>query len=131
MRVRKLILGGLMAVLLLGLVGCGGGDDDGDDNVLGNERANADVVLSDSSPFYDPQKLTIPLNREVAFTVLNEGKKIHNITIPGFAIDMDVEPGKTIEIKLPASSAPRDGFYTLYCKYHQSEGEATRLNIEG
>jgi len=126
-----MVLGGLMVVLLLGLVGCGGGSDDGDDNVLGNERTTADVVVNDESPFYDPEKLEIPLNKDISFTVRNEGKKTHNITIPGFTIDMDVEPGKTIEIKLPAAGAPRDGFYLLYCKYHQFQGEATRLNIEG
>ncbi len=43
---------------------------------------------------------------------------------------MDVQPGETITIKLPATNAPpRDGFYLMYCKYHQSEGEATRINI--
>jgi plastocyanin len=57
---------------------------------------------------------------------------MHNVTIPGFAIDMDVAPGQTISVKLPAiTAAPRDGFYTMYCKYHQSEGEAMRIKIAG
>ncbi len=128
MRLRKLLLGGLMAVLLMSLAGCGGGDND-EDKVLGDLSKNADLVINDKSPFYDPEKLEIPLNREVTFTVFNEGKKIHNITIPGFEIDMDVAPGQSIDIKLPAAQAPRDGFYTMYCKFHQSEGEAMRLNI--
>jgi plastocyanin len=82
-------------------------------------------------PFYDPTDLEVSLNKEVTFTVFNDGKKVHNITIPGFSIDMDVQPGQSIDIKLPAvSAAPRDGFFTMYCKFHQSEGEATRINIK-
>ncbi len=126
MRLRKLLLGGLMAVLLVSLVGCGGGDDD---NVLGGSK-NADLVVNDERPFYEPKNLELVLNREVTFTVFNEGEKVHNVTIPGFEVDMDVAPGQSIDVKLPAvNAAPRDGFYTMYCKFHQSEGEAGRINI--
>ena len=128
MRIRRTVLGGLVVMLLTGLVGCGGGDGE-DDNVLGG-RKTADLVVEDQRPFYDPENLELPLNREVTFTVFNDGKKVHNITIPGFAIDMDVQPKQSIDIKLPATSAPpRDGFYSFYCKFHQSEGEAGRINI--
>ena len=127
MRAKKLVLGGLMVVLLLGLVACGGGSDE--ENVLGGTK-NADLVVSDDDPFYEPKNLEIALNREVTFTVFNEGKDVHNITIPGFEVDMDVAPGQSIDIKLRAiSAAPRDGFFTMYCKFHQSEGEAARINI--
>ncbi len=127
MRLRKMLLGGLITALLVSLVSCGGGGDD--DNGLGS-RNNADLVVNDKDPFYEPKNLELVLNREVTFTVFNEGKKVHNITIPGFEIDMDVQPGQSIDIKLPAvSAAPRDGFYTMYCKFHQSEGEAGRINI--
>lgn len=127
MRARKLVLGGLIVAMLLGLVACG--DGDGDNNVLGGAET-ADLVVSDEHPFYEPTSLEIPLNRQVTFTVFNEGEELHNITIPGFAIDMDVAPNSSIEITIPATSEPpRDGFYTVYCKYHQSEGEALRLTI--
>lgn len=127
MRVRKLVLGGLIAAMLLGLVACG--DDGDDDNVLGGAET-ADLVVTDEHPFYEPTSLELPLNREVTFTVFNDGEDMHNITIPGFSIDQDVAPKTSVEIKIPATTeAPRDGFYTVYCKYHQSEGEALRLNV--
>jgi plastocyanin len=127
-RARKMVLGGLMVVLLLGLVGCGS-DSDSDDNRLGS-AGTADLVINDEFPFYDNKTLELPRGREITFTVFNEGNDLHNITIPGFTIDMDVQPGQTIEIKLPATSeAPRDGFWTMYCKYHQHEGEAGRIEL--
>lgn len=126
MRVRKTILGGLVVVLLLGLVACGGGEED---NLLGGAKT-ADLVVEDDYPFYDPTKLELPMNREVTFTVFNKGEMVHNIVIPDLNVDMDVQPKSSVEIKLPAvSAAPRAGFFTVYCKYHQAEGEALRLNV--
>ncbi len=126
MRAKNMVLGGLMVVLLLALVGCGGGSDD---DVLGGAK-NADLVVEDKDPYYEPKNLEIALNREVTFTVFNKGKEVHNITIPGFEVDMDVTPGQSIDIKLRAINAePRDGFFSFYCKFHQSEGEAGRIKI--
>ncbi len=124
------MVGGLMMVLLVSLVGCGSDSKDRDGVLGGSGPQNADLVITNSFPFYEPKDLTIPLNRDITFTVLNDTKAVHNITIPGFTIDMDVEAGKTVTIKLPATNtAPRDGFFTMYCKFHQAQGEATRINI--
>ena len=126
MRAKNMVLGGLMVVLLLTSVGCGGGSDD---DVLGGAK-NADLVVEDKDPYYEPKNLEIALNREVTFTVFNKGKEVHNITIPGFEVDMDVAPGQSIDIKLRAINAePRDGFFSFYCKFHQSRGEAGRIKI--
>ncbi|HTJ76697.1 MAG TPA: cupredoxin domain-containing protein [Acidimicrobiales bacterium] len=117
-------------VLLVTLTGCGGSSSK--TTVLGGKNLTADVVVDkvDGLHTYDPKKLTIELNKEVSFTVLNKDKVVHNVTIPDFAIDMDVQPGQRIEVKLPAvAQAPRDGFFLFYCKYHQSEGEAGRIEV--
>ena len=129
MRARKTVLTGLIVVMALGLAACGDDGDD-DDTVLGGRAETADLVINDKLPFYEPTKLEVPLNREVTFSVFNDGEEMHNITIPALSIDMDVPPKQTVDIKLPAiSEAPRDGFFTVYCKFHQSEGEALRLEI--
>jgi hypothetical protein len=124
------MLGGLMMVLLVSLAGCGSDSKKADD-VLGATKAkNADLVLNDTMPFYEPKELQLPLNKDVTVTVRNDGKKLHNITIPGFVVDTDVAPGQTVEIKIPAvAAAPRDGFFLMYCKYHQFQGELTKINI--
>jgi plastocyanin len=127
-RARKAVLGGLIVVMLLGLAGCGG--NGGKDKGLLGGAGTASLVVHDTMPFYDPGSLEIPLNKDIVFTVYNDGKKVHNITIPGFGVDVDMQPGQSVEIKLPAiNAAPRDGFYTMYCKYHQSEGEQSRITV--
>lgn len=128
MRAKKAVLGGLIVVMLLGLAGCGGSDSD--DNVLGG-KATADLVINDDkAPFYDHSTLKMPLDREITFTVFNDAKKMHNIVIPAFDIDMDIPPGQTVSVKIPAvKEAPRDGFFSFYCKYHQAEGEQGRIDI--
>jgi plastocyanin len=128
-RARVTMAGLLGLVMLVTLTGCGGSSKT---EVLGGKNSTADVVVDkvDGLHTYDPKKLTIQLNKEVSFTVLNKDKIVHNVTIPDFAIDMDVQPGERIEVKLPAvAQAPRDGFFLFYCKYHQAEGEAGRIEV--
>jgi plastocyanin len=128
-RTKRAVLGGLVAVMIMGLVACGGG---GDDNVLGG-RGTADlVIVDDKPPFYDNGTLKLRLNQEVSFTIFNDGKQTHNIVIPAFDIDMDIPSKQSVTVKIPAvSQPPRDGFFSFYCKYHQSQGEQGRIEIMG
>jgi plastocyanin len=88
------------------------------------------VEKTDVLTVFNPKKLEIQLNKDVSFTVLNKDTVAHNVTIPAFTVDMDVQPGQVITVKIPAvSSAPRDGFFSFYCKYHQTVGEAGRITV--
>ena len=86
---------------------------------------------------YDPNELEINLNEETTFTFLNKDNTVHNITVPGLsndieqnAIEVDVAPGQRGTLKLPkVTTAPRDGFFLFYCKYHQTQGMSGRLKI--
>jgi plastocyanin len=122
---------GLMGVvMLLGLSGCG--SSSAKTTSLGGASQSADIVISksESVPRFDPNKVSIPLNKDVTFTVLNKDTEVHNITIPGVVVDMDIAPGQRVEVKIPAvSQAPRDGFFLFYCKYHQQAGETGHINI--
>ncbi len=121
-RTRMVTAGLLGLVMLIGLTGCGGGGSS-------DSGKRADVTV-DSTDRFSPNKVSISLNQEDSFTFLNKDKKVHNVTIPAFAIDMDVQPGQRIEVKIPAvKQAPRDGFFGFYCKFHQTEGESGRIDI--
>ncbi|MDQ6725993.1 MAG: cupredoxin domain-containing protein [Actinomycetota bacterium] len=120
-RTRTVMTGLLGLVMLLGLTGCGGSS-----SATGKR---ADVTV-DSTNRFTPNTVEISLNHEDSFTFLNKDKIVHNVTIPDFAIDMDIQPGQRIDVKIPSiSTVPRDGFISFYCKYHQSQGESGRINI--
>lgn len=121
-RARTAMAGLMGLVMLIGMTACGGGGSS--DN---GKRADVTVDRTDR---FTPNKVEISLNQADSITFLNKDKKVHNVTVPNFAIDMDIQPGQRIEVKIPSiSSVPRDGFIGFYCKYHQTEGEAGRINI--
>jgi plastocyanin len=124
---RTAVSGFVGLTMVFGMAACGGGDGD---------KLTADVTM-DETLRYDPNELEINLNEESTFTFLNDDNKVHNITVPGLsndieqnAIEVDVEPGQRGTLKLPkVTTAPRDGFYLFYCKYHQTQGMSGRLKI--
>lgn len=126
---KTVISGFLGLTMAFGLAACGGGGDD---------ELTADVTMAmDETLRYEPNELDMNLNEETTFTFLNKDDKVHNVTVPALsndaeqnAIEIDVAPGQRGTLKLPkVTTAPRDGFFLFYCKYHQSEGMSGRLKI--
>ena len=124
----KTVVSGLLALTMtFGMAACGGGGDD---------ELTADVTM-DETMRYDPDELEMNLNEETTFTFLNKDDEVHNVTVPALsndieqnAIEIDVQPGERGTLKLPqVTTAPRDGFFLFYCKYHQTEGMSGRIKI--
>ena len=111
---RRALTGIIAVVMVLGLAGCGGGDDD--DNVLGNR---ADVVITEMG--FEPDELEMPVNQEVSFRIANEDDRPHTFTLTFLDIEQEIPAGATADIRLRAPEVPRDGFYSFYSKDHQSE----------
>ena len=124
---KTVISGFLGLAMTFGMAACGGG---------GGDELTADVTMDDTLR-YDPSSLEIDLNTESTFTFLNKDNEVHNITVPALSndaeqnpIEVDVQPGQRGTLKLPkVTTAPRDGFFLFYCKYHQTEGMSGRLKI--
>ena len=110
---RRALTGIIAAVMVLGLAGCGGGDDD---NVLGNR---ADVVITEQG--FEPDELEMPVNQEVNFRIANEDDRPHTFTLTFLDIEQEIPAGGSADIKLRAPEVPRDGFYSFYSKNHQNE----------
>jgi plastocyanin len=123
------VLGGVVVAMLLGSGACGGGG--------GSSDKRADVTVKANTLRFEPDELDISLNKEDTFTFANNDNVVHNVTIPALsndkeqnAIDMDMKPGERIAVKIPAvGTAPRDGFFLFYCKYHQTSGMSGRIKI--
>lgn len=126
-RARLAVSGLLVLTLAGGMSACGGG---------GGDELTADIS-ADSTHRYSPNELEVNLNEESTFTFRNKDKTVHNITVPGLsndiqqnAVEVDVQPGERGSFKLPKiASAPRDGFFLFYCKYHQTEGMSGKIKI--
>jgi plastocyanin len=124
---KTVISGFLGLTMTFGMAACGGG---------GGDKLTADVTM-DGTLRFDPSELKINLNEESTFTFLNKDNKVHNITVPALsndieqtAIEIDVQPGQRGTLKLPkVTTAPRDGFFLFYCKYHQTQGMSGKLKI--
>jgi len=131
MQVKRFVRTGLvMAVLIVGLIGCGDGDDDS--KSVGSRSSSPDVVASDGPPpRFDPDTLEAPVNSEVSFTLENEGDVVHNFTVDGLPdVDVDVQPGetKTITFRVPPPAKGLD-FYSFHDKNYQGEGMQGRINV--
>lgn len=123
----RVTIGGLVAVVaFLGLTACGGGSS--------GTTLKADIIANriNSQHRFDPDKLQLSLNQENTITVLNKDKVVHNFTVSFLGIDMDIQPGQRVTVKIPSvTQKPEPGYLTFYCKYHQSEGMSGRLEFSG
>ena len=51
------------------------------------------------------------------FIVKNEGQNLHNFTVVGTGISVDIEPGHELRWNRIGDHL-KPGFYTVFCKYH-------------
>ena len=60
----------------------------------------------------------------------NTGAALHNFSIDSLKIDVDVNPGETVDIVIPAGTAP--GTYDFYCNVpgHKEAGMVGTLIVK-
>ncbi len=118
MRATKRALTGIIAmVMVLGLAGCGGGDDD--ENTLGR-GGKADLVITDMG-FEPDEDFTARVGEEVSLRVANEDDRPHIFTLTYLEIEQEIPAGSTADIRFKITEVPTAGFYSFYSKNHQNE----------
>ncbi len=92
-------------------------------NAAAQSSAEADLILNDI--FYDQREITIAADTGITFHLSNEGVVLHNFSIPDLGIDVDVEPGTTLDVVVTAP----DGIYEYFCSQpgHREAGMVGRL----
>ena len=119
MRATKRALTGIIAVVMvLGLAGCGGGNDD-DENTLGSGN-RPDLVITDMG-FQPDEDFTARVGDEVSMRIANEDDRPHTFTLTFLDIEQEIPPGTTADVKFRIPEVPEAGFYSFYSKHHQSE----------
>lgn len=86
------------------LAACPGGD------------GSADGTLTMVDDAFEPEALTVDAGTEI--TLVNEGQALHNFTVEGADVALDVRPGEETSVMLDL--AP--GEYPMVCVYHIAEG---------
>lgn len=85
------------------------------------------VVTIDLEDYrFVPSTFSAPNNATIV--LVNKGKTLHNFTITGSPVSVDVQPGQTVTLTPPPSPfAP--GTYKFFCKYHQALGMTGTLQV--
>jgi plastocyanin len=108
-------------VLLVALLAaCGGGGDT--DGAAGEDAVPADtLVMSDNA--FEPQSWSVTSG---TYTLDNQGQALHNLTVEGTDIDVDVQPGQTQEVDIDLDP----GEYEMVCEYHIAQGMTGTVVVE-
>jgi plastocyanin len=119
------------AVSVFVLAACGGGNGDGDGGggaaAAGDDAAAVDsVAVSLVDNEFDPSSVTVASGGAV--DVSNDGEALHNFSVEGEDVDVDVKPGESTSVDL---SSLEPGSYELLCKLHESAGMTGTLEVEG
>jgi plastocyanin len=86
---------------------------------------------------FEPDQFQVPFEREFSLTFTNNDNQRHNFTLSHVFVDLDnfvnvdVEPGESKLVSFTVRERPRDGFFTFYCRYHQSQGMSGRITLIG
>jgi len=108
---------GLVVLALLVLGACGGGGDGG-----GGGGGAVTLTMVDNA--FDPVDLTAPSGADVE--LVNEGAVVHNLTVEGSEINVDVAAGESGTATLDLDP----GDYRTFCVYHEAAGMEGTLTVE-
>ncbi len=113
MRRLAVVLG---AALALSAVGCGSGGGSGESNDCVDLSTRGDsFTIRMSGLQFHPACFTASASQRL--TLENQDGTLHSFTVEGTPIDVDVEPGDTLDLA-PVSGHVQPGTYQLICKYH-------------
>jgi predicted lipoprotein with Yx(FWY)xxD motif len=127
---KHLILGvAALGLALFGAIACGGGDDKAKDVALGDLKASdhgtkdatgaTSLELELDNNYFEPTFVKGTAGQKLTVTLANDSSNLHNFSVPGLAIDQDVQgkEQKTVDVTFPSS-----GVLLFLCKYHSSAG---------
>ena len=128
MRPTKWLVLTLAALAFTGVLGaCGSSSSSG--KPIAELTATKDLQFT-------PNKFSVKFNQEVVFTLRNtDTKNTHNFTIssiftdPDHFVNVDVPPGQSREVKFTVTQRPAIGYFTFYCRFHQSQGMTGRMTL--
>jgi plastocyanin len=107
-------------VLALLAAACGGGGPTGGDTAEDAVPSDT-LVMSDNA--FEPQSWSVASG---TYTLDNQGRALHNLTVEGGDLDVDVQAGQTQEVEMDLEP----GEYEMVCTYHIAQGMTGTLVVE-
>jgi plastocyanin len=88
--------------------------------------ADVQVRIAQRDNFFSPACLVVLGGQ--GLDIANRGANLHNFSIEGTQVDLDVPPGEVTRTEA-IGGAVEPGTYTFFCKYHRSQGMEGELTI--
>jgi hypothetical protein len=86
------------------------------------------VVTAIDYHFHDAHpSQPIPLDRPLQFS--NQGRNVHNVTIPGTGVDRTIQPGERIAFDPIGSLFEEPGRYAFFCEFHRDRAMSGTLVV--
>ena len=113
--------------LLVGGCSSGGGSNPTTPAQTQSSATSSSNAVTITMVDFSFQPTTVTASTSQAITLVNNGSALHNFTIQGTSVTVDVQPGQSTTLAAPGPSfTPKT--YTFFCKYHQSQGMTGTLN---
>lgn len=116
MRPKRCVVGVVAVVVALGGAGCS------------KAKSAAKGTKVDAYDFrFEPTTLSVKAGSKVVVLLHNEGKALHNFSVPDANVDTDVQADKRATVTFTAPSRP--GPVPFRCKYHAGQGMTGTINV--
>jgi len=116
---RRILLVVTSVVALSGLAACGGGGEAGG---AGDGGGTSSTITMTDNEF-------VPSDPAIAageVELVNDGEAPHTFTVEGSDVDVEVEAGASSTTTIDLEP----GTYTLFCRFHRSQGMEGTLTVE-
>ncbi|MBA2608710.1 MAG: cupredoxin domain-containing protein [Actinobacteria bacterium] len=122
MNIRRVFTTAAALVFSAGLFAACGGGGGNSDTASGDTASSGTALTVNATDFkFDPTTLTAKAGEAVTFTIKNDGKVTHNLTIEDLKVDQDVKDGKTAS----QTVTPKAGSFEYHCNYHPASMKGT------
>ncbi len=119
----------VVALIAVTLSGCVEGDPRSAPTPVPRDTTGPYVSVAVDNHFHDihPEDEKV-IGADRPFVIRNEGRNLHNVTIPGTDINEDVRPGRSLELD-PLGDHLDPGTYEIICKYHAYVGMTGQITV--
>lgn len=94
----------------------------------GEGEAPGPITITMHDNYFEPTSLTIPANQATTIHITNAGGLGHNFSVPDLNISVDVGPGESADVEIPATAV---GEYAFDCNVpgHKESGMVGTLTV--